>query len=188
MALREIPFGLIRPSPRYLDLTYENSIDRTREPWMLHYERRGVPIRDILTGRRRITRFRQSSQLQVVITIMHVFFDCMRENWTRGKERYLEIEENFSKNLFNVLVSIKRNIIWSVGGKPPIDRDTYETLKKCYEFEPFRKYWSRRKKRRAKGYMNTIKFYYENVNTEGQAEMRHQIDRDDELTYVEDLG
>ena len=82
MALREIPFGRIRPTPKYLDLTFENSLDRTRDAWIVDYERRGVAIRDILTGRMRITRFRRCGQLQLAITIMSVFID-MKENWTR---------------------------------------------------------------------------------------------------------
>ena len=187
MALCKIPFGRIRPSPRYLDLTYENSIDRTREPWILNHKRHGVPIRDILVGQTRLTRFHQSSQLQMIIAVMHVFID-MKENCTRRKERYEKMEENFSRNLFNMLVSVKRNMDWSVGGKPPIGRDTYESLKECYEFEAFGKYWSRRKKKRARGYINTIQFYYDMVNQDQQKEMHHQIDRNDELNYTKDLG
>ena len=83
---------------------------------------------------------------------------------------------------------VKRNIDWSVGGKPLIDRDVYELLMKCYDFEPFQKHWSRRKKMRAVGYMNTINFYFETVSRESQAQMRHQIDRDDGLIYTERVG
>ena len=90
--------------------------------------------------------------------------------------------------MFNVLVSVKRNIDWNVGAKPPIDREHYELLKKCYDYEPFKKYWSRRKKRRADGYLNTIKFYYDTVNLDQREEMLHQIIREDELMYTEDLG
>ena len=68
------------------------------------------------------------------------------------------------------------------GGKPPIDRCAYEALMECYDFEPFHKHWSRRKKLRALGYMNTIKLYYDTVNTDRQEEMLHQIQRDNNLT------
>ena len=187
MALREIPFGRIRHSPRYLDLTLEEAFDRAREAWIVQYERHGVPIRDILAGRLRLTRFRQSGQLQLVITIMSVFIEA-KENSTHRGDHYEKMEKSFARNLFNVLVSVKRDIDWSVGRNPPIDRDSCETLKKCYDFEPFRNYWSRRKKRRARGYMDTIKFYYDTVNLDRQEEMRHQILRNDELMYTEDLA
>ena len=54
----------------------------------------------------------------------------------------------------------------------------------CYNFEPFQKYWSRRKKIRAVGYANTIRFYYDSVNLDGQAEMLHQIQRENQLSYT----
>ena len=187
MALQEIPFGRTRPSPRYLDLTYENSLDRTREDWIVGYERHGVPIRDILTGRMRLTRFRRCGQLQLAITIMTVFID-VKENWTRSLERYVKMEENFAMNLFNILVYVKRNINWSVGARPPIDRDSYERLKQCCAYEPFKKYWSSRKKRRAIGYLNTIEFYYNTVNLDQQEKMHHQIIQNDILEYSEDLS
>ena len=59
---------------------------------------------------------------------------------------------------------------------------------KCYEFEPFQKHWSRRKKIRALGYKNSISFYYDTFNQEGQVEMRHQIDRNDEPFFTERVG
>ena len=55
---------------------------------------------------------------------------------------------------------------------------------KCYDFEPFRRHWSHRKRMRAVGYRNTIKFYYDTVNLDGQPEMLHQIQREDELSYT----
>ena len=82
MALQEIPFGCIRPTPRYLDLTFEESLDRTREDWIMYYERHGAPIRDVLTGRIKLTRFTRSGHLQLTITSMCVFIES-KENWTR---------------------------------------------------------------------------------------------------------
>lgn len=186
MALPEIPFGRIRPTPRYDDVTFEEAFDRTREGWIVQIERQGVPIRDVLSGGLRITRFRQSSRLQMVINIMSVFAES-KENWTRRVERYERMERNFAKSLFIVLVYVKRNIDWSVGGTPPIDRNSYETLKNCYDYEPFKNCWSRRKNRGARGYMDTIKFYYDTVNLDRQEKMHHQILRNDRLMYTEEL-
>ena len=101
----------------------------------------------------------------MVITIMSVFID-MKENWTRRPQQFQRMEENFSMNLFDILVYVKQNIDWRVGGRPLIDRDHYELLKQCCTYEPFNNYWSSRKKGRAIGYLNTISFYYDTVNLE----------------------
>ena len=118
-------------------------MDRTSDPLVLLHEREGSPIRDIAVGRVYVTQFRQSSQL----------------------------EKNFAKSLFTVLCYVKRNIDWSVGGKPPVDRDAYDALMQCCDFEPFQKYWSRGKKMRAVGYKNT-------VNLDSQAQMLHRLQRE----------
>ena len=49
-------------------------------------------------------------------------------------------------------------------------------LMECYEFEPFHKHWSRRKKTESTlVIVNTIKLYFDTVNTDRQEEMLHQI-------------
>ena len=179
--LREIPFGGRFHRPRVRDFTFEESIDRTRDPLILWHEQRGSPIRDIVTGRVHVVQYSQSSQLDLNIAMIRNFIGY-RENWTREAEDYEESEKNFAKSLFTVLCYVKRNIDWREGGKPPIDRNAYEALIEGYDFEPFRKYWGRRKKMRALGYMNTIKLYYDTVNTDKQEEMLHQIQRDNNLS------
>ena len=179
--LREIPFGGRFHRPRVRDFTFEESIDRTRDPLILWHEQRGSPIRDIVTGRVHVVQYSQSSQLDLNIAMIHNFIGY-RENWTREAEDYEESERNFAKSLFTVLCYVKSNIDWHEGGKPPVDRYAYEALIECYDFEPFRKHWSRRKKMRAVGYVNTIKLYYDTVNTDRQEEMLHQLQRDNNLT------
>ena len=181
--LREIPFGGRFHRPRYPDMTFEEAMDATNDPLILENEREGSPIRDIVIGRVHVIQFTRSSQLDLNINMIRNFIES-RENWTRDVEDYLESEKNFAKSLFTVLCYVKRNIDWSVGGKPPIDRDSYNALMECYDFEPFQKHWSRGKKRRAVGYANTIKFYYDRVNLDSQAQMLHQIQRENELIYT----
>ena len=181
--LREIPFGGRFHRPRYRDMTFEEAMDVTNDPVVLVSEREGSPIRDIAIGRVYVTQFYRSSQLDLAIGLIRNFVDG-RENWTRESEDYMVSEKNFAKSLFTVLCYVKRNIDWSVGGKPPIDRDSYNALMECYDFEPFQKHWSRGKKRRAVGYANTIKFYYDRVNLDSQAQMLHQIQRENELIYT----
>ena len=182
--LREIPFGGRFHRPRYPDMSFEEAMDVTNDPVVLVSEREGSPIRDIAIGRVYVTQFYRSSQLDLVIGLIRNFVDG-RENWTREPEDYMVSEKNFAKSLFTVLCYVKRNIDWSVGGKPPIDREAYERLMECYDFEIFQKHWSRRKRMRAVGYRNTIKFYYDTVNLDCQAQMHHRLLRENDLTYTE---
>ena len=181
--LRDIPHGGRFHRPRHRDMTFEEAMDASRDPLILENERRGSPIRDIVIGRVHVVQFERSSQLMLVIRMIKNFIES-RENWTRDTEDYKDSEKNFAKNLFTVLCYVKRNIDWSVGGKPPIDRESYETLMECYDFESFRKYWSRGKKMRAVGYSNTIKFYYDTVNLDNQGQIVHYIQRQNNLTYT----
>ena len=181
--LREIPHGGRFHRPRYREMSFEEAMDRTNDPLILEFERGGSPIRDIIIGRVHVVQYSRSSQTDLNISMIKNFIDS-RENWTKEAEDYVDSEKNFAKTLFSILCCVKTNIDWSVGGKPPIDRDAYDTLMQCYDFEPFRRHWSRRKRIRAVGYKNTIKFYYENVNLDNQAQMLHQIQREDELAYT----
>ena len=167
--------------PRYRITTLREAIENLDETWVRTYEGSGVPIRGILSGRISIQRFGESSQLEIVINQIYYFFDVERENWERSKRRYGWIERNFAKNFYNAIISIKANIDWNRGAKPPVDRDTFDKLALCYEFAPFHRHWSQRQKRTAKRQMETITFYYKWFNRETQEEMRHQIDRDDSL-------
>ena len=180
---REIPHGGRFHRHRYPDMTFEEAMDLTNDPLILMSEREGSPIRDIAIGRVHVVQFNRSSQLDLIISMIRNFIEG-RENWTREKDDYLDSEKNFAKSLFTILCYVKRNIDWSVGGKPPIDRDAYNALMQCYDFEPFHKHWSRGKKRRAFGYRNTIKFYYDTVNVDSQAQMRHQLLRENGLIYT----
>ena len=181
--LREIPFGGRFHRPRYPDMTFEEAMDVTNDPLILMSEQEGSPIRDITIGRVHVVQFNRSSQLDLIISMIRNFIEN-RENWTREADDHVDSEKNFAKSLFTVLCYVKRNIDWSVGGKPPIDRDAYEALMQCYDFEPFQKHWNRGKKMRAVGYKNTIKFYYETVNLDSQAQMLHRLQRENGLIYT----
>ena len=178
MTLREIPFGL---SPLVRVYTREEAMDRRNDRWILEYERDGVWIRNILAGRVRVTGLSMSSHLHMVIELIYTFFDQERENWTRFKHRYMRMEKNMARNLYNVICAVKLNIDWREGGKPPIDRRSFYKLMLCWEFEPFYKHLSESKQRRARRHLGVIQFYYETVNTDGQEEMQHQIQREDKL-------
>ena len=104
MALRDLPYGRFR-MPRYPDLSFEEAMDRTNDPLVQRHERRGFPMRDMLTGRANVVRFYQSSQLEVPTNVIQTFIN-RRENWTRGKARYWEMEKNFAKDLFNKICKL----------------------------------------------------------------------------------
>ena len=78
MALREI--GLQTNVPRKPETTYEEAIDRMDEDWVRFYEEMDFPIRDLLTGRRWLIRFKDSSQLEVMLHQILFFMDEQREN------------------------------------------------------------------------------------------------------------
>ena len=178
MTLREIPFGL---NPRVRVYTREEVMDRRNDRWILEYERDGVRIRNILAGRVRVTGLSTSSHLHIVIELIYTFFDQERENWTRFKHRYMRMERNMAMNLYNAICAVKLNIDWREGAKPPIDRNSFYKLMLCWEFEPFYQHLSESKQRRARRHLGAIQFYYDTLNTDGQEEMQHQIEREDNL-------
>ena len=83
--------------------------------------------------------------------------------------------------MFNVICAVKLNTDFSVGAKPPIDRVSFYKLMTCWGFEPFQDHLSERRRRTALRHLRTIAFYFETLNTDGQAEMQHQIVREDQL-------
>lgn len=91
-----------------------------------------------------------SSQLPIIINQMYHFFDVEHENWVKSKCQYCCIERNFAWNLYNKLISVKTNIVWERGYKPPEENKTFDKLVLCYEFEPFHNHWNQRQKRMAK--------------------------------------
>ena len=170
--------------PRKPETTYEEAIDRMDEDWVRFYEDMDFPIRDLLTGRRWLTRFKDSSQLEVMLHQILFFMDEQRENWTRSQRRYRLIEKVFSRTLFNAILAIRRNLVWDVKVKAPVDRITFDRLMLCYQFESFQSTWTQRKKNTVKRYMNVINFYYSVFNQGTQRTMRSMIDAKDRLPNV----
>ena len=181
MALREIPFGRFGIRPLVRVYTREEALDRRNDRWILEYERDGVRIRDILAGRVRVMGLSTSSHLHMVIELIYTLFDQERENWTRFKHRYARMEKNMARNLFNVICAVKLNIDWREGGKPPIDRKSFWKLMLYWEFVPFQEHLSANRQRRVRRHLGAIQFYYDTLNTDGQEEMQHQIERNDRL-------
>jgi len=167
--------------PRKPDTTYEEAIDRMDEAWTRFYESMNFPIRDLLAGRRWLSRIRDSSQLEVMLHQILFFMDEQRENWTRSLFQYRSIEKCFSRTLFNAILAIRRNLVWDVKVKPPMDRITFHRLMLCYGFEPFQSTWTKRQKKTARRYVTVINFYYTTFNKCNQVTMRAMIDAEDKL-------
>ena len=137
----------------------------------------------MLAGRVRVTGFSTLCHLHMVIDLIHTF-DKERENWTRFKHWYMRMEKNMARTLFNVICAVKLNIDFhNKGAKQPIDMTSFYKLMLYWEFKPFHQHLSESRQRKAKRHIQLIQFYYETVNTEGQAELWHQIERDDRLRY-----
>ena len=138
----------------------------------------------MLAGRRWFIRFKESSQLEVMIYQVIFFMDEQRENWTRSRSSYRRAEWVFGRTLHNAILSVRKNIIWNLKVKPPVDRVTFHRLMLCYNFEPFQTHWTRRQKKTARRYMNVINFYYEVFNKCDQNTIRSMIDAEDKLPNV----
>jgi len=183
MALREryIQNNFI---PRKPEVTYEEAIDRMDEPWTRFYESMDFPIRDLLVGRRWLIQIKDSSQLEVMLHQILFFMDEHRENWTRSQRRYRRIEKCFGRTLFNSILALRRNIVWDVKVKPPVDRVTFHRMMLCYGFEPFQSTWTERQKNTVRRYVSVINFYYNTFNPCNQNTMRAMIDANDRLPNV----
>ena len=182
MALREI--GLQNHVPRKPETTYEEAIDRMDEAWTRFYEEMNFPIRDLLVGRRWLIRFKDSSQLEVMLHQVLFFMDEQRENWTRSQRQYRSIEKCFGRTLFNEILTIRRNLVWDLEVKPPVDRITFHRMMLCYNFEPFHTHWTQRQRNTCRRYINVINFYYSVFNQGTQRTMRSIIDAKDRLPNV----
>ena len=142
--LREI--GLQNMRPRRRATTFEEAVDTMDGDFMRLYELMGIPIRQVLAGRALVREFSDSSQLEVMIHQIELFFDQERENWTRSKHRYRRIEKQFARTLMVAIRTIRKNLFWSLLMKPPVDRITYLRLVVCYGFEQFHEHWTLRQK------------------------------------------
>ena len=119
--LREIPFSGRFHRPRVRDFTFEESMDRTRDPLILWHER----ARFSHPGYCDWVVYTWCSTANLAswtlnISMIRNFVDH-RENWTQGSmEDYVDSERNFAKKLIHFAVLCqKRNIDWREGGKPP---------------------------------------------------------------------
>jgi len=90
MALRER--HLQNFVPRKPESTTEEAIDSMEDDWVTYYEENDFSICDLLAGTRWFIRFKESSQLEVMIHEVVFFMDEQRENWTRSRHRYRRIE------------------------------------------------------------------------------------------------
>ena len=176
----------LQGEPKVNDVTIGEAFESLNRPWVHEFERNNIPIRDVLSGRVWISKFSESSQLEIIIHQIHLFMDKERENWSRGKKRYLRHEKVFAKNLFNVIVTVERNLVQNLGVKPPIDRENYLKLRLCYDFDPFVSYWTAKQRRQAKRMMWSIIHYYQHFNKFEQEVLRKMIDKDDKLIVQKD--
>ena len=179
MALREI--GLQNVWNRRHAITFEEAVDTMDSDFMRLYELMGIPIREVLAGRAWVRGFSDSSQPEVMIHQIELFFDQERENWARSKRRYRRIERQFAHTLMVAIRTIRKNLFWSLLVKLPVDRLTYLRLVVCYGFEQFHEHWTLRQKNILRRKMSVIRYYYEHFNQLSQEDMRRLIDRNDKL-------
>jgi len=68
-------------------MTYEEAIDRTDNAWVRFYEEMDFPIRDLFAGRRWFIRFKDSSQLEVMLHQEVFWHDLVQCDPGYSKER-----------------------------------------------------------------------------------------------------
>ena len=164
--------------------TIEEAIDSLDVEWINRMESNDIPIKDLLVGRTIMSHFSHTSQLQIMIHEIYLFMDQERENWTRSKRRYRRIEKVFAMTLFHAICAIRKNLIWNLGVKPPVDRATFLRLMLCFTFEPFVNHLNIRQRKKAKRYVNHIKLYFQEFNKFEQNVMKRMLDEQDELINI----
>jgi len=180
MALREIYLQNIRQRKR--EVTYEEQVDNMQEPWIEFYEARGLPIRNLLAGRRWEGSFASSIQLIIMVHQVLLFIE-EKENWTRHPY-YVHLETCFAFTLRSCIEAIAKNLIWNVKVKPPVDRITFHRLILCYNYEQFYTYWTDEQRDQTKRFMSNIDFYFNTIDLRDQDTMRAMINANDMLTNV----
>ena len=177
--LREM--GLQNVRTRRHATTFEEAVDTMNDDFMRLYELMGIPIREVLAGHAWVREFSDSSQLEVMIYQIELFFDHECENWARTKRRYRRIERQFARTLLVAIRMIRKNLFWSLLVKPPVDRITYLRLMVCYRFRPFHTHWTTKQCRTLKRKIVVIRYYYEHFNQASQEDLHRLINRNDKL-------
>ena len=174
-------FDEAREGARRRGTTIEEAIDGLEAEWITRMEENDIPIKDLLAGRTIMCHYSHTSQLYIMIHGIYLFMDQERENWTRSKRRYQRIERVFALSLFHAIRAIRKNLIWNLGVKPPMDRATFLRLMICFAFEPFHNHWNNQQKRRAKRYIQCIQLYFQEFNKFEQNVLAAMLEGQDEL-------
>ena len=179
MALREIGLQII--FHRRHATTFEEAVDTLDSDFMRMYELTGVPIREVLAGCAWVRGLSDSSQLEVMVHQIELFFDQERDNWVQSQHRYQCIEKQFACTLMVAIRTIRKNLFWSLLVKPPGGRMTFLRLMVCYGLKPFHEHWTPRQKNSLRRKMNVIRYYYEHFNQASQEDLRRILNVHDKL-------
>ena len=180
--LREIGEQNVRGKVPYA--TMEEATRTLDDPVINGLENDGLPLRDLLSGRVWVTRYGDSSHLEVIIHQIYFFIEEQRENWTRNKRRYKRTERRFGRSLLSAIRDIHKNLVWDLAVKPPADRTTFLRLMVCCSFDPIFSQWTVQQMRTAKNRLDAIRRYYDVFNQQSQDEMREKLDAQDRLLVV----
>ena len=140
--------------------TEQDLVDDNEDPNVDHLERTGFPIRDLLTGRKRMQRFRTFDGLSIMTRQIHYFVESGRENWTYDKAEYVRAEKNFALSVYKIVLTAEKNCIIRLGVYPPMEREDFRRLEYCFDFEPFRKHLTKRQVKDMANSMENMREYY----------------------------
>ena len=127
--------------------TIQEMIDENPNPELEEAERRGFPIRDVIAGRKRVSRLKTFEALSIMVNQIYGFVEEGRENWADSKEKYLQAEKNFALTLYRLIVTAEKNCLFSLGVFPPMTHADFNRLVYCFEFAPFYQYLDKRQQK-----------------------------------------
>ena len=141
--------------------TAQDIVDASEDPLIDEMERQGYPVRDVLAGRKRLSRIKTFDCLSTMTRQIHSFVEGNRENWSDSKAGYEQAEKNFGKTVYKLVLTAEANCVLRLGVYPPMTQEDFSRLEFCVDFEPFRKHLTKGQVKKMERAMDNMKEYYE---------------------------
>ena len=161
--------------------TAQDIVDASEDAFVLSLESQGFPVRDVLAGRKRLSRLKTFDSLSVMTRQIHSFVEGNRENWSDSKAGYEQVEKNFAKTVYKLVITAEANCVLRLGVYPPMTREDFSRLEFCYDFKPFRQHLTKGQVKQTKASMANMQDYYELYGDFEDDVIRRMNQLDDQL-------
>ena len=141
--------------------TIRDIVDASEDDISHILERQGFPVRDVLAGRKRLSRIKTFDCLSLLTRQIHSFVEGNRENWADDRDKYLRVEKNFAKTVYKLVSTAEANCVLRLGVYPPMTQEDFSRLEFCVDFEPFRKHLRKGQVKEMERAMDNMMDYYE---------------------------